>query len=618
MALTDGNYIIRSAIDENYVLLTSAGSKSKGATVTCGALTEEDNRCYWKCAVEYTSYNKFYNINTGSGNGYIMAATVAADKGITQGGFNRNTGAWLATLSGNTMIVNGVSVNTYFLTAYGNSSLYLTVPDNGGDLYLSTVLNDTSPQEFYLEATTYVNTKLATPNNLTTADGLTYIIHPNGNASSFYPMWNSSSTSTIYEMRSRSRRYDMDGVPGDWGSWNDWTMITAAKESAGVMKSGTSVFAPAVDNSSYLQADIQVEARLTSAANAGAYNKTGSVTHGPAVSGIINKWRVPTLSITGAECTRYGLSISYSNTYTLAGNAVWVLTVKDGITELISNCVLTNRDYQGAVVIPWDYLEAIPAENDSLDISMKIIENNGYVSATATATVTVTYDSEEGFSFTPTYTLTNRMTLEAKLPAYDSIECYIKRTDLRGGEMWIPCEEIASANASYRIFEVVPAFGSAPSLRWIVTHDPGTGTQWGYKEETVSAGNMSTLSYVWNWVDDDMTPHAFILKYREGNIVQPGDAMTLSASKFVTMGRDYPIFRYGKSVDRVLDIEGAILNKENDSNATRADAELLATAQHTVYRQPNGKWYQAAIKSVSFTREMSHYNVSVTQEAETR
>ena len=94
--------------------------------------------------------------------------------------------------------------------------------------------------------------------------------------------------------------------------------------------------------------------------------------------------------------------------------------------------------------------------------------------------------------------------------------------------------------------------------------------------------------------------------------------MTLSASKFVTMGRDYPIFRYGKSVDRVLDIEGAILNKENDSNATRADAELLATAQHTVYRQPNGKWYQAAIKSVSFTREMSHYNVSVTQEAETR
>lgn len=619
MAITAGNYIIRSAIDEDIVLLTSGGSKSKGAVITAGALTEEDNRCYWKAAVVSSTYNSFYNLKTGTKAGYIMAKTVSSGKGITQGAYKVATGAWTATLSGNTMTVRGQSVNTYFLTAKADATLYLTVPDNGGDLYLTTVLDDTSPQEFYLEASTYVNTKLATPTGLTLLNGKTYVIN-NGSATGEIPIWKSSSTATIYEQRSRTRMYDSEGFAEDWGDWSAWTMVTAAKTTpSGSMRSTTTVTCPAVDNSTNTQADIQIEERLTSAKNSAGYNKTGSVTHGPAVSGIICKWKTPTLTISAAECSQYGLNVTYSNTYAVAGNSINFVSILNGADEIVSNYSLTKQDYQGTVLIPWDYITEIPAENDTLDITMQLTESNGIVSVEQTSSVTVTYDSEEGLSFTPTYTQTARMTIEAKVSAYDEVECYMRGEDLQGKEVWIPVEEIVSDDANYRIFEVIPPFGSAPTLMWVVTHTSGGNTQWGYKKETLADSyTMNTKSYVWNWVDDDMQPHAYIMKYRANNIVQPGDAITLSATKFVTTAREYPVFRYSKSVSRSLGIDGAILNTEAGTYSTRAVAETLATANHTVYRQPDGKWYQTALQSVTFTRERKHVTIQITQEAETR
>lgn len=616
MAITAGNYIIRSALDEDIVLLTSGGSKSKNAAIAAGALTESDNRCYWKVAVVNTSYNQIYNLNSGTKTGYIMAASATTGKGITQGAYKAATGRWLATASGNTMTVRGQTVNTYYLTPYADANLYLTVPESGGQLYLSALLDDTAAQEFYFEPSTYVNKKLATPTKLTASDGSTSIISSTGAANAIYPQWNSSSTAVVYEMRSRTRRYDMDGVAEDWGDWTDWAMTSAAKQSAGIMRSSTSVSAPAVDNSTYSQADIQIEVRLTSAKTTGAYNKTGTVTHGPSCSGLIQKWKVPTVTIADPTCTRDGLKLSYNSDFTIAGNTIRIVSIMDGAAELVSNYILTNQDYTGDILIDWDAMSAIPAENDTLDITFQLIENNGIVSTTVSASLAVSYDSEVGFQFTPTYTLTDRMSIEAALPAYTDIECWLQRKDLEGKDVWVRCDEIAADTG--RAFEICPAFGEAPTVMWIVTNTSGGNTQWGYKVETLTAYSLSTLSYVWNWVDDEKVPHAFIMKYRSGNIVQPGDTITLPATKFVTTGREYPIFRYTKSVDRVLDIDGAILNRETDPNATKADAELLAKADHTVYRQPNGKWYQTAVKSVSFTREMSHFNIQIQQEAETR
>lgn len=616
MAISAGNYIIRSALDENIVLLTSAGSRSKGAAIVSGGLTEADNRCYWKTAIVNTSYNQIYNINSGSSKGYIRVASVSAGSPVTQNSYAAATGRWSAVASGNTMTVRGQSVSTYYLNPYGDANLYLTVPEDGGQLYLSALLSDTAAQEFYFDATTYVNMKLATPTGLTLWSGNDYVVVSNNTSTTVYTQWKSSSTAVVYEMRSRTRRYDMDGVVGDWDDWTGWNMVSAATRSAGVMGTSTGVSIPAVDNSSYSQADAQIEVRLTSAKTTSVYNKTGSVTHGPAVSGLIRKWKVPTFSISAPLCTKYGLQLSYTSDYTIAGNTIRIVSIMDGATELVSNYILTNRDYTGTMLIDWDAMTGIPSNGDSIVVTAQLIESNGIVSTTVSATLTVTYDSEVGMSFTPTYTNTNRMSIKATLPAYDSIECWLKSKDITGNDVWMACDEIAASSG--RAFEICPAFGSTPVVMWVVSHTTGGNTQWGYKVETLTSYNFSTLSYVWNWVDDEKIPHAFIMKYRAGNIVQPGDTVTLPATKFVTTGREYPIFRYTKSVNRTLDIDGAILNRETDQNATKADAELMAKADHTVYRQPNGKWYRAAIKTVSFTREMSHYNIQIQQEAETR
>ena len=622
MAISAGNYIIRSALSQN-IVITTGGSTAKGAAISTGGASEANNRNYWKVAVVNTSYNRIYNIMTGATNGNLMAASVADNKKITQGAYASGTGRWSAVASGNTMVVDGVSVNTYFLKAQANANLYLTAPTNGGQLYLTTVLDDTTPQEWYFEPSTYVDKSLATPNTLYAQDGKDYRI--GSGAISINPLWKSASTNTIYEMRYRSRQYDMDGVAGSWSDWSAWTMIQAAKryvggKFSGFMRSATAITSPGVDNTSTSQADIQVSVRLTSAANAAGYNKTGTVTHGPALTGILKQWKSPTLTISAAECTQYGIKLTYASTYTIGGNKITVNSIKVGSDVLVSNYVLADQDYQGDIVVPWNNMAAIPANGDSIVVRMTLLEKNGIVSVTNSATLTISYDSEAGLSFTPTYTVTDRGTIEAKITAYDDIECYMRGTDLRGEEVWIACDETASSNASYRTFEVIPPFGTAPTMMWAVKHTTGGNLQWGYKKETLGSGYSipANLFYYWNWVDDDGEPHAYIMKYRAGTIVQPGDDMTLPANKFVTTGRDYPIYRYTKSISRNLSIEGAILNGESGTHATLTDAEALATANHTVYRQPNGKWYQTALTGVAFSRELYHHGITIGQEAESR
>lgn len=622
MAITAGNYIIHSALGEDIVLLISGGSKSKGAVVTAGAMTEADNRCYWKTAIESTNFNKIYNINSGTKTGYVMSDTIASGKTAIQGAYKKATGAWLATPSGNTMIVNGVSVSTVFLTAFGSSSLYLTVPNNGGNLYLSPLLDDTTNQEFYFEASTYYNAKLATPTELQTTDGKDYLIA--SGASSFIPQWKCSKTDIVYERRYRSRQYDMSGIAGEWGAWTAWTNIEAGKQLddkkkyLGIMKATSSVPTPVVDNSTYLQADVQVEVRLTSAKNTAGYNKTGTVTHGPAVSGIVHQWKSPSVSFTSAECTQYGLEVTYSIDYTVAGNLIRFVSIMNGASEILRNYTLRNQDYQGTLLIDWDRLKSVPALGDTLVFTVYVLEGNNIVSGTSTYSLAVTYDADSGFAINPTYTVTDRLTIEASLPVYDSIECYMMRTDLEGNEDWIAVEEIAG-DGSHRIFEIIPSIGTAPTLMWVVHHTSGGNTQWGCKTETLGSGYvLKSMYFAWNWIDDGLEPHAFILKYRANATMQPNDNITLPANKYITTGRDYPIFRYTKTIERVLDIEGAILDEETGAYCTRAVAETLAKADHCVYRQPDGKWYQVAIKTLSFTRENKYCNVSIGQEAESR
>lgn len=620
MAITVGNYIIRSAIGEDNVLMVASGSTSNYAQVISGAFTEPDNRCYWRTMINSSIYNGIYNVRTWTSRGYVTARTIAAGSPLLQRSYDAKDCLWIAELSGNTMVVNGQNVQTYLLKSKKDETMYWTVPEDGGNLFLSTLMEDTTCQEFYFEPSTWSNFSLATPTALTTSNNTDYIIDEVSGTSDLVMRWKSSSTNRIYEERYRSRLYDPLGIPGEWTPWTGWQLATATKTNTKqIMQRDSAISTPAVDNQDYMQADIQVEERITNVTRANQYTTTGSVAHGRAVSGLIRKWTRPTLNLTAATCKRYGLSIEYNCNYTIAGNTINIIKILNGPEKLVENYILTSQDYQGEIIIPWDVISTIPSENNPIDITVEYTESNGIVSIGGTYTLNVAYGPEFGYPFTPTYSLTDRMTIEATIDAYDSVECYIQRLDLLGNVYWASVEEIVKSDTAHRFFDIPQPFGVAPTIMWVVSHSVNGNIQWGYRRETLSdAYIINTKYYVWNWVDDAKAPHAFILKYRAGEIVQPMDVISLSATKFVTTGRDYPVFRYGRSVDRQLDVDGSILIDENGLYSTKEIAETLSKADHAVYRQPNGKWYQVALKTVSFSREKLYHTIQIQQEAETR
>ena len=464
MAIAAANYLIRSALSEDLVIQTSGGSKNKGAIITAGALTDLDNRCYWKVTIKNTTYNVIQNINAGSNGNMIAAATAGAN--VMQGAaFN-----WTVTASGNTMTVNGVSVATYFIQT-GN--LFLTVPNNGGNLYLAEAMSDTTNQEFCFESTTYVNLKLATPSELRTAERNTYIIA--SGATSFYPSWKAAKSAAIWEMRYRTRCWDMDGnAADDWSGWTAWTMIQATgqrnekKKYSGVMVSNTAITTPpGVDNSTYSRAAVQVQVRLVSATTVAKYNHT-NVTHSAAVDQIINQWCTPSLSISTAVYSPDGLALAYATDYTISGSAITIHQITDMTTGtiLLEDYEFVGQDYSSVLYLNCNELYNIPAAGDSLQIKATITEENRVAKRTITVNLIVSYDQHWGLTFTPKYLITDRMTVQAKVPSYATLQLYMERPQLDGTTRWVECDKI-SDDGQNAVFEFAPPYNNVPNLMWV-------------------------------------------------------------------------------------------------------------------------------------------------------
>ena len=786
MAIAVGKYIIRSALNEELVLMVSGGSKSKGARVTTGALTEDDNRCYWHSAI-VGNYNTFMNVNTGA-NGYAMVDQVVSGRNVTQdAGYNKKNVIdrceWLAVLSGNTMVVNGADVATYYLKLFKDQNLYLTVPDNGGDAFISPLITgtpstvtvtvnseelsieidrlafqeavenisgtyafifdgtnwllDATPvsldtygitvtgtpvsgntitvvfkeyietgtdrQEFYFEASTYVNRSLATPNTLrqsgdktfvvcqreslakvagftgnvknpavnkTTFEtqitttgrhvftynssqwrynntvvnlanyGITYTGSPKNNdtitidytgayQSIIWPIWKCSSNAIIYEYRYRYRYYDTDGfIIDDWYPWVGWNRYQATaqlnnkKKYNGTMSGNGPIITPIVNNTEYTKADVQIEVRLTSAKNWGAYN-TNDIQHGAAVSQIITVHCIPTIAFQTGIYSPDGLALTYQTDYKLSGSTVTLHSVKSGTTTLVEEYVAEtsiNDEYYGDLYLTCDEMYSLPRAGEVLTVNATFAEENVAASATVTNTVTVEFDSSWGLDLDPTYEITDRYTVMVGIKKYVTTQLFMEKPQLDGTSLWVECDKIyegldLSGEEEIVIFEYAPPFGASPNLMWVAIDED---SQWTNAITNPSGLVINSNFYTWFWIDDYNIPHTAILKYNIDKVMQPDDDITLGANKFITTGREYPVFRYTKSLERSLDIDGIVLKDENDPYCTLADFESMAIANHCVYRRPDGKWFQVAIQGIKFVKEELYTKVTIEQEAETR
>lgn len=790
MAIAVGKYIIRSALNEDLVLMVSGGSKSKGARVTTGALTEEDNRCYWHSAI-VGAYNTFMNVNTG-GNGYIMVDQVLNGRNITQdAGYikirGRNTlvdrSEWLAVLSGNTMTVNGADVNTYYLKLFKNQELYLTIPNNGGDAVLAPIITGppstvtatlssdnftieidrltfqeaventsgtylfsyngsswlfnsetvdlatygittngtiisgdtisiefkeyipapTDRQEFYFEATTYVNRGLATPNTLRHTGDKTFVIsarestisatstgnvkNPHVNKATFETQitatgrytftfngsrwlynnavvnladygitftggpkknnaitvvycaayqniinlnWKCSSNAIIYEMRYRTRMYDPDGqIIDGWSSWNGWNRYQATaqlnnkKKYNGTMSGNVPIATPTVNNTDYTKADVQIELRLTSAKNWGAYNKN-NIAHGAVVSQIITVHCNPTIEFQTAMYSPDGLALTYQTDYKISGSTVIINSIKTGnnitLVENYTAETSINDEFYGDLYLSCDELYSLPAAGAVLTVNATFAEENTAARSTVTNTVTVEFDSSWGLDLNPTYSVSDRLTVLAGIKKYATTQLFMEKPQLDGTSLWVECDKVFEGyDSTYGdeivIFEYAPPFGQSPNLMWVAVDED---SQWTNAITSPSGLVINSNFYTWFWMDSAGTPHTAILKYNIDKVMQPSDDITLGANKFITTGREYPVFRYTKSLERALDIDGIVLKSESEQYCTLDDFESMAIANHCIYRRPDGKWFQVAITGIKFSKEELYTKVSISQEAETR
>lgn len=674
-----GNYIIRSALGESLVLLPKGNSKAKKAKISAGSFSESVNQCYWKVQgvkINNVWYHKFYNFNTGTGAGYLSISGSDA----VQLNYSNATGGLYIRDSGHTMIVNGAAVSTCLISPYNNQSLYLTTPNNGGDLTFSSAASDPSSQEFYFEPTTFYNAKLATPSKLATSDSKTYIVH--SGTTTFKPKWTTSSQSRIYEIRYRSRCYDMAGLlvpiyvynevtpdgtenPSEegwyiydnngyvlsedvsvvngttyyersedlnddgWTVWTDWTAIEATpilndkKKFSGQSqtKEYTITTPDGVNNQLYSRAEVQVQLRLTSAGKMADYNRTGNVTHGPTVTQIISQYCTPSLTITAAIYTPDGLALTYSTNYTIAGSSVTIDSIKNSSGDiLIENYKFTGQESTGDLYLNSEELYSIPQRNSTLTIIATITEENGLVSGSGTFSLTCSYDASFGMEINPEYILTDRMTWLGIIEAYDVVQCFLEIQQLDGQTRWVECERITDfydeqSHKTYAVFEIVPPYNVVPKLMWVCVNTLG---EWTSAIVSPSDLVLSSDIYSWYWITDEGIPSSAFLKYQIDEIMKPEDKITLSANEFITTAREYPVFRYSKTLKRSLDLDGIILNSEEDPYALKPSFEAMAVAGHCIYRQPDGKWYQVGIKSISFSKEKDYIKVQIQQEAETR
>lgn len=613
MAITAGQYIIRSALDEDEALAPNGGSTKKNATVILDGFFVGDSRCYWKVTVS-SGKNRIQATLKGSYSIYCASATVPAKNVVMQGDYKAATGLWTATQTG-TMTVNGATVNTHTLK-WGDTNYYLTVKDDN-TLYLDTAhgSDENSDQRFYFEASTSYKTMTA-PQEITTVDGVTKV----KDVTSVVLQWKMASGSSklpAYEIRYRSLMYDDYGQPADdYLSWTGWNAIQAEtqlnekKKYNGYMKATTAIPLPTVDNDNYSKAKVQVELRLTDAKTYAAYSKATNK-HGDSGKVEIMVYATPNLYISSASegyralFDPYGLGISYSTNY-VASDANLSVTITQGNVTLVKDYLFEGQASEGILYFGADELYATPTANATITVTATLTGGDGFLTRTVMQNLTVVYDENFGLTIAPAYSVTPRQTLAATITAHDVDNCYYQIEDLSGNIIWKPADLVS--DGAQRVYEMPAPYGSSHKVLWSCAN----GVSWASQEDTVEL-SLSSQFYSWYWYDGE--PHMAMVKYKT---MDSSDVITLQANKFITTGRDYPVYRYSKSIERNLDFEGKVLDTETDAYCTRADIEAMAKSNHCVFRQPDGKWYEVAIISITQEHGRGYTHVSIGQEAESR
>lgn len=579
-----GTYLIRSALDTNAVLDVCGASSANGANIQLYGENDGNNQI-WRVQEYSSGLMTLYCV----GSGKVMSVGANAPKNgqnVQQWvGYQGHPFKWYAEPSGS-MSINGATVPTYrlhYLTSQGfvlDAAGGKSTPKTNIQVYAN---NGSRAQLWAFQPFSILANSLPVPekfgisvkqggwstDSAITANGVT----------SIYLSWQCSGTT--YQIRYRSRQRKPNQAIGDWSSWMSYPDASTANSGWGDIGSANCVtentsrkFATKaitmlqpVDGTNVDYKELQFEIRRYEA----NYNGTSGLhAHGNSIIATFGLTYTPTLTINSCKWSPEGLNISYTSDYHRDGN---IITFSSD--DIFKECRFTDQPYTGNVRIPQSALLRIPANGEKITIHSAIMSD--IESSTSNRSVTISYVSSPSLTVSPkTIDDTDSYTTTVTFTPSTDDHVYLSYP----GNL-IECE---GSNGNYI---VTPPLNTECTI-YVFTSN---GSAWGMASVKKT---MKGKVYVWNWKGKTA-----VIKLNVDKSPEYSDNRDSDNSSQVTTGRVRPVYTFGNTITRSLDVSGVYTDIV--PNGKRENMDELTTAEHTIFRNPQGEVLHTAILSVNLT-----------------
>lgn len=578
MSVSNGTYLIVSGVDLDVALDVNGASSANNANVQIYGINHTNAQIYYVA----TSGGKTMIQNIASGKCVYPLDGATADKtNVVQNGTGRY--CWVLSNS-NSYTINGTAYTSQIVRYNSSSGKAMDVrgassePKTNVQLYTA---NGTVAQDWVfvpydaLKDTLPTNADIQIGKTALTASGAK--VEANG-LTSVYPSWVGTRKYNDCRYRIRTR---VPGEPlGAWGNWKSiddastanygWgdvnTVDCQTSQSDGRMYAPMAIAIPEVDNSNIDYEELQIECRTVQTGTNYGYR-------GESSAKTIKLYWLPTLTVSSFAWTPEGMLLTYVSDYERAGNTIVVNNVSIGNHQLAGSYEFTNRDYTDSLLIPIEDMGFIPAEGATASLSITI--RTDVASRTQSFSTTISYNTSSGITVSPAFTENAaEYSVIATVTATDSDRCF-----LRIGDSLMEC------SGENGVFTIFPPLNTEYTLYFVSI----SGNSWGMA--SVTKTGPSLLGYVWNWDDG-----AAILMYGYKDRPEMDDDLSIDYDEEITTGREYPVYRFGKTASHELSVTGAYMAAV--SNNTSEDFDALLRAGHVIFRDPLGGVRHTAILSV--------------------
>ena len=609
---TDGIYRILTALDEGYCLDLTGAVSTKAANVELWARNDSNAQ---HLLVETSGGVTNFRFACSNQRMDVKGATAADGTNVIQWP-DTNSGAQDFVLTEdavNTMSVNGNSYSTFEVasdldTDYVLDAAY-AVADSGTNVLLWSQSTDPAPlnQRWCFVKDSYYMKTLPVPASLGLAtssddDGETELaINAN---TAYYAVWNCDASDYQLRYRKRSRNIGTN-VWGDWGDWTSPSGTTTDEGWGDAWDENTTTTAGKGHSASITLAspltvssdkdEYQFEVRVFD--DSTTIDTYWDKSHGASATANVSVAYKPTLTVSAAKFTPYGLELTYADDFGRAGNKLKVSDLEINGDLLCSGYEWDGLPSSGSVVIPMSALLFVPASGDSLAYTAEWSTIDTSVSSSVTNSVT--YGSGGGLNPMVSTSVSGDALVIALASGYTFREIYMVY-DHDGRKR---CEQVEKTDTNK--WTAYPPFNT-DQYDLLVCVETSSHT-WAVKH--VQGVEVPSDAYVWRWGS-----HTAKLQLSTDSSAMMGRSYTKNATSYKLNGAEYDSIAYGKADSNAISAAGYVKRSAYDG-CSLSDFDLLRADGYALFRDPYGGRYHVAVTGMADSGYVGEWvQLSVTQQ----